>query len=542
MPSRLVVFLLLGLLILAVALPAGAITYNPATTIVVFVHGSDPQGHERLGVFGDEIFSTPDGRDPTTVTLAQVLGQPTCWDDPDAANQVCAVEYYGNQAGMYPTWYSQAMKDADAATTDGIPRYAKRLARYIDHVLQRAPGATDVCLVGGSMGALVCRYMIEQGCWGYANVREKISRLALVSPCIQGSWGATGTNLPQWIKDQLTGGTDAPELPQIAYNWVDANISAHSTLNSTYYAPMVIQSFITTHDIIFDYCQQYSAQDLFWMLMNDPTIDPLYKLLFGPTASFLCEVLYAYFSTYGGPIGIYSHCPNDGLLLTSEQKFASASTEAAKHMTVEGTPIMPGTTCIRKAHGQIGDDLGFRASLLSFLHGNKRVRVKVTRFKVLDAGDAVSIPDWVPTGEWTLQAKVTSPRAAALWGYTAPLQDWSRKDGQSPLWRLARNGQVTPNLVIFDQIVPPGETTLSLTIKADELDGRAGPGSGNGYYPCFDLGVDVDTYEWIFNGRWSGDATKASFTTNLSLAGLNTITLSNSVVQMDVQTAIWTMY
>lgn len=65
-------------------------------------------------------------------------------------------------------------------------------------------------------------------------------------------------------------------------------------------------------------------------------------------------------------------------------------------------------------------------------------------------------------GEGVFSASVVSPRAVTLHGTTAPLNHFIRQGGNPSLFLFARNETRFPNLVLFDQIVPPGETTLAL--------------------------------------------------------------------------------
>src|SRR5574340_458916 len=145
-------------------------SYDPATSIVVFVHGFDPEGYTATSVYGDDAT----GDDLTT--LADALRQPT-WDvAPTAPNQVAATTYYGSTP---PVWYDASDIAADQAMPSGMPRYALRVARYIWHVLERAPAATAVNIVSASMGTEVARYLIEADLLGLAS-SQTVTRWAQV--------------------------------------------------------------------------------------------------------------------------------------------------------------------------------------------------------------------------------------------------------------------------------------------------------------------------------------------------------------------------
>jgi len=251
-------------------------SYDPATTVVVYVHGFDPDGFHAMGVFGDDLWHEDLGR------LAAVLRQPTWQDDPTAPNQVGATTYYGDTP---PGWYTDADRAADSSAAAGMPRYALRVARYIRHVLERVPAATAVNILSASMGTEVARYLIEHDLLSLAS-EQKITRWGQLVGVTAGNWAASHA------PDLLTR-TASPDVEQMSYEWVNANISANRTMNSPFYGPMIITHWIATDD-------------------GD------------------------------GVLTLLSDRPNDGTNLSVDESFSDFTTAAALHPATDGTLQMPG--------------------------------------------------------------------------------------------------------------------------------------------------------------------------------------------------------
>jgi hypothetical protein len=56
-----------------------------------------------------------------------------------------------------PAWYTAEDIALDASYTQPVPKYAMRMAKYIQHVFNRAPGATGAAVLGGSFGGEISR-------------------------------------------------------------------------------------------------------------------------------------------------------------------------------------------------------------------------------------------------------------------------------------------------------------------------------------------------------------------------------------------------
>lgn len=451
---------LVVLLLLALCLPAGATSYNPSTTVIVYVHGFGNTGYNRVGVYGDD---EPDPSVFDDVTkLATMLGQPTWQAAPTAANQVAGSTYYGDTA---PAWYTSQDIAADAAAAPYVPRYALRIAKYIQHVLQRAPAATAVNIVSGSFGTEVSRYLIEHDLLGLAST-QKIARWNTIVGVTQGNWAAT--NSSDWFL-QLMGGS--PDIYDMRYTWVDANISTHQNMNTGLYGPMVV-----TH----------------WCATDDTT-----------ELTALTGYLY----------------PNDGTNLVQDEYFLSYSTAAALHAATDGTLQMPGRAHQHVQHSNIRYNDGMWAGVCAASQNNKRVTITLSRFKALSTGDG-----WLQgKGEFVFSFAATSPRAAALYNCTVPLQDYHYEDGISPKLSLSRNETQYPGTVFFDQIVPPGETQLNLTLTVWELDW---------FY----------TYYRVTEDPSSADRNMGALSVSVSVNGNSTVTVSNGNYQADFTTTVRNVY
>ena len=453
---------LTGLVIVfALASPAQAVSYDSSTTIVVFIHGFDPDGYTRTGVFGDD--ETDGGVLDDVNLLAATLGQPTWQVNPTATNHVAGSTYYGDTA---PAWYTAQDIADDNAATSGVPRYALRMAKYIQHCWNRAPGVTAVNVVSGSFGTEVSRYMLEHNLGNLCS-DQKIARWNTVVGVTRGNWAAS--NVPNWLAQLF--GADSPDIDQMSYDWVTANISNSGNMNSTYFAPMIITHFLATADD-----------------------DALTTLVTGSWA-------------------------NDGTNLCSDEYFGGYSSTAVLHASTDGTLQMPGISYQHCQHSDIVDESGMWAGVAAASQGNKRVTVKISRVKCLSTGDS-----WIQgNGEWVFGFSATSPMAATLYGVTAPISVINWGDGILPLLSIAKNATKNPNTVVFDEIVPPGETQLNLAFEIWELD----------YFFNF--------YK-VTENPWGDNKSMGSWTTSVSTTAGSTITLTNGYAQIDLTTTIKYVY
>jgi hypothetical protein len=407
--------------VLAVAMSsplALAVNYTPGTSIMVYIHGFDNDGWTYTNVYGDD--STIDDIAGPVNQIAAFTGRPTNIADPTAPNQVCGATYYGTVA---PAWYTATDIAEDSAAVSSVPRYALRMAKYIDHVLARS-GATSAIILSGSFGTEITRYMIENNLCNLAS-DQMISRWMPIVGVMQGNWAASSINYD--LLGPIFGEDPSPDIDHMQYDWVDANISAHATMNSPYFGPIIITQFVATDD-------------------GD------------------------------GYITALCNQPNDGTNNTDDEKFSGYTTTAALHATTDGVLQMPGLAYYPTQHTGIVDHMGMWAGVVSAAENNIRVTVTMTSFYSKTNGDLFG------NSEWVFSTTMTSPRAQTLWGVTSPMTDVNYSDGVSPLVELKKGNTRYPNWVVFDMIIPAGESQLNFWMNAYELD------FFNKFYDMYEIG------------------------------------------------------
>ncbi|MBX7258389.1 MAG: hypothetical protein K1Y02_18640 [Candidatus Hydrogenedentes bacterium] len=421
--SRCLVFAGVVVAVAILSPPAHAVNYNPSTAIMVYIHGFDNAGWTYTNVYGDD--STIDDIAGPVNQIATFTGRPTNIANPTAPNQVCGATYYG---AAPPAWYTAEDIAADNALSGTyVPRYALRMAKYIKHVITRS-GATSAIVLSGSFGTEITRYMIEHNLCNLAS-DQLISRWMPIVGVMQGNWAASSINYD--LLGPIFGEDPSPDIDCMQYGWVDSNISAHATMNSAYYGPIIINQFVATAD-------------------GD------------------------------GYITALCNQPNDGTNNVSDEKFNGYTTTAALHAATDGVLQMPGLAYYPTEHTGIVDHMGMWAGVVSAAENNIRVTVTMTSFYSKTNGDLFG------DSEWVFSTKMTSPRAQTLWGVTAPMTDVSYSDGVSPKIELKKGQTRTPNWVVFDMIIPAGESQLNFWLNAYELD------FFNKFYDEYEIGSTKD--------------------------------------------------
>jgi hypothetical protein len=441
--------LLLAVATLAWMLPAPAFAadYTPATTVIVYVHGHDGQGYLREGVYGDDFTGALD----VVNQLASLLNVPTWQTGPTSPNHVAACTYYGDEA---PAWYAPEDVAEDAATPVSVPRYALRVAKYIEHCIDRS-GATGVTVISGSFGGEVTRYMIEHDLQGLAS-SQKIVRWIPITSIVAGCYAA---GLPEWVQELL--GDESPEVDDMTYAWVDSHISARRTMNTALYGPMLITQYVGSAD---------SEPYILTTLTNDP---------------------------------------NDGVLLVDDARFAGYTTSDALHPTTEGALQMPGLSYLSDGHFTIASNPGVWAGACAAATGRKRITMKMTRFRSSVNGDILG------PSEWAFRFQVTSPKAAELYGITDPIEYMNYSGGVSPLIVSSAGETKTPNARMFDQLVLPGEQSVNVRLDVYELDWHTTyydmyePGPGATHHATFTptIATTGDSVVTVANANISIDLT-----------------------------------
>ena len=159
--------------------PVAQTIYHPDYVATIFFDGIDGNGPSATGVVG------VDKQEDLLDEIAGILGRPVGHQSPGEPAQLTTARYYGD---TYPDYYSSADRaEVDAITLQyggGIPRYAAIMAKFCRQVMARS-GARQVNVLGGSMGALVARWMIEKDSENLAS-SGKIARFISIEGVIAG--------------------------------------------------------------------------------------------------------------------------------------------------------------------------------------------------------------------------------------------------------------------------------------------------------------------------------------------------------------------
>lgn len=409
---------------IALAAPmAQAVNYNSSTAVMIYVHGFDNAGWTYTGPYGDD-----SGIDDVTDGVNQIAaftGRPTGLNNPTAPNQVTGATYYGTQA---PAWYTtQDIAEDNALAGTSVPQYALRMAKFIKHVITRS-GATSAILLSGSFGTEISRYMIEHNLCNLAS-DQLISRWMPIVGVMQGNWAASSINYD--LLGPIFGEDPSPDIDCMQYGWVSSNISANTTMNSAYFGPIIINQFVATAD-------------------GD------------------------------GYITALCNQPNDGTNNVSDCKFSGYTTAAALHAATDGTLQMPGLAYYPTVHTGIVDHPGMWAGVVSAAENNIRVTITMTSFYSKTNGDLFGDSEWIFT------ANTTSPMANTLWGVTNPMCELNADDGVSIKLELKKGQTRYPNWVVYDMIIPPGETQLNFAFRGYEIDWY------NKFYDEYEIGSTKD--------------------------------------------------
>jgi hypothetical protein len=132
--------------------------------------------------------------------------------------------------------------------------------------------------------------------------------------------------------------------------------------------------------------------------------------------------------------------------------------------------------------------------------------------------------EWLQgNGEFVFESRVYSPVAVTLYGVTDPINEYLMKGGNPPMLRYEEGETRYPNTVMFDGIVPPGETQLEVVITGWELDNHI---------------------EFYYVLEWPNeeDYELGSFEFIVSTTDADTYTQSNSSVELDLTASITALY
>lgn len=398
----------------------------------VIVPGFDIDGSDREGVYGRD-----DLDDDIVERFAALSGVPSASDDLFAPNQIALVQYYGR---VPPDYYSaQDIADVSAVTDQyggGIPRYATIVAKFIRHMQARS-GATEVHLVGVSMGGLVTRWLVEYDLDGL--VRDgTLRRWITVEGVVRGNY-LSSKGLLDDLVDLLN--LNRIDLEHMHYDWLGRHLPAGSSredLNNPLFRHLVIGHITSTDDSPFNRGLTQATQ-----------------------------------AEYGEDGGL----PNDGIQLARDSAFRTAD-PAARYLG-----LAPMQAWSDNTHWSIEDDPGAYVLLTGLVHGARRVALAMTEVEIFDAKDDTIFDD-DSEGEVVLEAGVYSPLALARQGITRALSSLTHKGGVAHFERLKEDRPRALDYVFFDATVLPEETALRVSVRAVEIDfstfyGDPGPFTGD---------------------------------------------------------------
>lgn len=398
------------LIFCAVALHSfgAAATSPPDQTATIIVHGFFVGGGRSEGVFGAD-------ESPVFIAdRAAFLGLPTSDVAPFAMNQVASTTYYGDQ---YPPYYTAAdIADIEAVTAlhgGGVPRYAMIIAKYAKEVMRRS-GAVQVNIYAESFGGLVSRYMIEKDLEGLAS-SGKIARWICAVGLVSGNFTATlGGPAAQTLFENFYG-AEPKDLEHMHYDWVKKNINNPRTSSKS--------AFLGGFPVHF------------WQGADD--------------------------NENAKSLTLTSNLPNDGVQLIDDAVLRNLPSKA---LYLGRIPTLSAT---HTTHNTFTGHRGYHAGLRAQLFGRTRVTITLEDVRALKEFDGGLRGD----GEYIFGVKVYSPTAEAQFGVTEPIHDLRAEDNNLPFIRMPAETTKSLNLIWFDDMVLPGETSLRLVSRVDESDG-----------------------------------------------------------------------
>ena len=399
----------------ALAGPAAA-SHDPNRTATIYVHGFDPDGAVRHGVYGDDIHK---GMADSVASLVGVPVSPASLG-PLPVNVVAATTYYGDNA---PSYYSPEdvaeIAEVTAQWGGGVPRYALIVAKFARSILERS-GADQVNFVSVSFGSLIVRWLIEKDVEGLAG-SGKIARWLSVEGVVDGNWAASHQDLV----DILSVFDPQPiDVEHMSYDWIAANLHApRAEADDPVYAGILLGQVGSTDD--------------------------------GGTGAALRTAMLAY----------KDYQPNDGIQGLSDARLQDVALSAR----LAGLP--PTEAVFHSDHLGLQQWRSAWAEAATFLTSSRRVTVTITRAQVWNLHE-VALPfwDWRPA-EVLFESRVYSPAAEKRWAVTQPLCAYVKEGAAMPLRLYARAGDTHPfEQVIFDDLVLPEEQELSIELRAVDVD------------------------------------------------------------------------
>lgn len=396
-------------------LPLRVHAQDPATTATVFVHGFARDGADQTGTFGW------DRAEALLDSVARLTGMPVADGGAVLPPHVAgATDYYGDTPPPYYTPADVAeLAQVTAQWGGGVPRYALIVAKYARNLMQRS-GARHVNFVSASFGSLIVRWIVENDVEGLASAGA-IARWHSIEGLLAGNWAASRNRLVDLV------GRVSPfpvDVDHMHHDWVEAQFAgARVDADHPLYARILLGSVVSSDD-------RYGNSALSTLLHN---------------------------------AGQWQ--PNDGVQLVADASFRNVSAVSR----LAGLP--PTLSYSRSDHFSIQDSRGAWAELATFLTQRRRVTVTMTSARVMDLKEPQDwYWDWRPA-EVVLESRVHSPAVLARWGIADPISTREKDGAVAPLRRYWSDGE-TQNFahVLFDDLVLDEETTLRLSLRAEEVD------------------------------------------------------------------------
>ena len=409
-------FLLLVSLAALAAVPVAHASGDRDTTVTIYVHGFDLAGVTYTGVVGEDI------TDILIENIAAMSGLPTI-NSPGgyyAPNLITTCTYYGD---TWPSYYTPEdiaeMNTSIQQWGGGVPLYGAICGKFARHVLERT-GAEQVNLLASSFGAEVSRWIVTHDVEQLTS-EHRIARWLTLEGALNGAWPASA-NFVQWLWDII--GTPTIDLAHLNHDWVETNFP-HSRRTFDYPAASYIMQghTLSTNDDLY-------AKGL-----------TTFMLLVGDFIS------------------------NDGICCAEDGVFSEVTANTRYH------DMMPTLSWHPVTHLDLKSYEGCYLTCLNFVESNVRASVTVTSLSIDNLHERNSFFFNDGDSEILLSSTVFSPEGYSRYGILDSSSQRTYAGAASPIHMFKQTGNYkTINQVVYDDMLTPGETLLSVNLEVIELD------------------------------------------------------------------------
>ncbi len=180
-------------------------------TLTLYIHGYAENGYKSPYTYG------VDSQEAELSGIIEATGFSTTqnYDKENFTNLFAIASYYGSTP---PGYYSQ-QDVQEVERMQGIPRYARIMAKYAKHIMKES-GAERLNIISVSMGSLVSRYLIEKDLEGLSS-QKKIQKWLSFEGVIKGNVAASSDNLLDFVE---TFEAQSPDVKNMTYDWIEANL------------------------------------------------------------------------------------------------------------------------------------------------------------------------------------------------------------------------------------------------------------------------------------------------------------------------------